>query len=528
MIKKKLFKLKLKLKLLLVAVIMLLLVAVVNGIVNHSPLALFQRAEDTDKDELGEEYTYEEVQKKLSEYYSDLEAEINSYNGPHTDITYTNEKSNAIDCMMIYALLASDVDSDDDDESDPCILTKKHLKILKKVFNEMNSYEVSTEKVVVSSDGDKIGDFTVTKHECEGKDGSRDYKEETDGYALVGESYVEQIPVGCIVKIGSQKFRVIGTHTGAFGLDVCEEKDDDSGTTKEPTKGPTAGSGSFVPTLKITRQSANVLGAPASIIDGEVNPKPGSGSGGTDSKKDDKEKKPKFSFDGSSKAVYFVTSEAVPDVSYTQTNVKVTNMTEKAYIAAHPLTEEQEEYYEMMKDEEDTFSIIKSLGYSESGSGSSSLDNLIEISTPVTGDKAAFIETMGAYAVAYYEKSGIWPSIMVGQACVESGFGTSPKAVNDCNYFGMHWTSKRFGADCPYYENSGGRWPIFSSMPEGVAAYYSFMEASYYDRLHFDASVEESAQILKEHYCPEPDYPQKILSAIYSNNLTRFDDMVKK
>lgn len=533
-IKKKLFKLKIKLKLLAIAAIILLLMAIVNMITSHSPLGLFQNSEDSDRDDITTTYTYEEVQSKLGEYYSAFDSEIHAYDGVHTNITYTNTKSNAIDCMLVYAFLASDWESDDDNESDPSILTKNHLKVLKDVFNEMNTYEVTTEEVIVSGDGDKIGDFTVIKHDCYGTDGVREYPEATYGYALVSEDYVDQIPLGSIIKIGDKTFRIVGTQVSSFAISVCEdhveEEEEPAEEKKEETKKPSSSYPSGLRPEDCVGKPGTMMGTggrkPSTTVksDGSVSkpgPTVGAGIGGV---LDDTP--PRYTYDGTSQEVFFVASSNVPNVSYIQTNVSVKNMTEQEYWKAHPMNEDQQDFYEMLKDDEDTYGILKSLGYSESG-GTCSLDALITLSTPVTGDNAAFIETMGAYAVTYYPSTGILPSIMVAQACLESGFGTSKKAVQEFNFYGMHYTSKRFGADCPFYENSGGKWPIFSSMPQGVAAYYSFMESPYYDALHWNDDPSSCAYILNEHYCPDEGYTSRILSLIYSNNLTRFDDMCK-
>lgn len=516
--KQKLRRLKRKIKFwsVIIGFSALLLFALADKIINKSPLALFQRTEDSDN-ETGSEYTYEEVQSALSEMYASFKGEISAYeNVEHTDIHYENTTSNAADVMVAYALLAPEEDSDEEDEMDPCILTDSHKKVLEDVFNAMNSYSVSKEKVVVVADGDKIGSYAVTRHECDGSDNpGTTYKESTYGTCLVKGEYLDVMPIGSIIKIKNMKFRVIGQSSGSFPITICVPKSEikgDEDDLKPPSLiGPNA-------RVSLTRGASTV------VEDG------GGGSKGNDNseEKEDEDDEDsidkKYPFDGTSCDVVFCTSEAVPDVSYEKTDVYVSNLTFKSYLSTVSLTSEQQDYYEMMKEDDDVKSVLSSLGFELDGSG---FDSLIVISTPVTGDKANFIEVMGAYAVQYYETTGILPSIMVAQACFESAYGTSFKARSYNNYYGLTWSSSgRMSKYNHYTSPNGWTWCTFDSLPQGVEGYYTFMEGKYYDALHWNTDVENCAKILNEHYCPDAGYPEHILSVIYSNNLTRFDDEV--
>jgi flagellum-specific peptidoglycan hydrolase FlgJ len=181
---------------------------------------------------------------------------------------------------------------------------------------------------------------------------------------------------------------------------------------------------------------------------------------------------------------------------------------------------------------------------SESGSGVGS------------GGNSEFIEKVSAIAIEDALHTGIYPSVTIGQAILESGWGTSSLATKNYNFFGM--TCKSSGSTRTYWD--GSTWETsFTSGSHNWANYTSsasdaeaglrlsildhsrnFYATSCYGAKgvlnHISAGMSASEaqedaklqlqQIAEAGYCEGgwESYYNLVLSVINSNNLWQYDE----
>ena len=136
------------------------------------------------------------------------------------------------------------------------------------------------------------------------------------------------------------------------------------------------------------------------------------------------------------------------------------------------------------------------------------------------------------YAAAYGYK---FPSAIIAQACIESGFGTSSLAWKYHNYFGIKWwrTSGRTAVNLKTQEEyqpgilsqivSG--FAVASSMEDGVLMYFQFLERnSRYRNLKTATSARNYVELIKaDGYATSSTYVSTLLNCINMYNLTKYD-----
>ena len=153
-----------------------------------------------------------------------------------------------------------------------------------------------------------------------------------------------------------------------------------------------------------------------------------------------------------------------------------------------------------------------------------------------------FINEIAPYIIKHAPKYNILCiSAVLGQAYLESAFGTSELAVNANNYFGMKYRSNR----CPtcsgiYYKigseqnpdgsyvSSNMQWMKFNNMEDCVIGYFDFTNISNYKAIQ---NVEDPRTYLinikAAGYATSIDYVDKVMNVINTHNLTRFDNLEK-
>lgn len=123
----------------------------------------------------------------------------------------------------------------------------------------------------------------------------------------------------------------------------------------------------------------------------------------------------------------------------------------------------------------------------------------------VTWDKSNFIETIlpivAKYAKEYGYPEHVVPAI-VGQACVESGYGTSYFAVNSFNFFGIRVS---------------GDWHTYSDMDAGVKGYFDILDMKMgygyiYGDLRNSASGEDYLMTLAMHGYAGPGQTEEAIN----------------
>ncbi|MGM0212729.1 glucosaminidase domain-containing protein [Enterococcus sp. AZ109] len=150
-----------------------------------------------------------------------------------------------------------------------------------------------------------------------------------------------------------------------------------------------------------------------------------------------------------------------------------------------------------------------------------------------TQDQAAFIEQLGASAMQVSSSNDLYASIMVAQALVETGFGSSTlSAAPYYNLFGV----KEYSGGPSVYMNTqeylNGQWvtmsepfAVYNSYGESFLDHANVMRNSYYAgawKSH-TSSYQDAAVYLTGRYATDPGYAGKLISLIQMYNLTRFD-----
>lgn len=112
--------------------------------------------------------------------------------------------------------------------------------------------------------------------------------------------------------------------------------------------------------------------------------------------------------------------------------------------------------------------------------------------------------------------SGIFPSVMLAQWALESGYGTSNLAKNNNNFFGI----KCYGFNCK------NGWKNYNSKLSGYYGYIQLLTKSdrYKTALNADTPRNQIKELVNAGYAGNtPGYENYIMGIINSNDLQKFD-----
>lgn len=154
--------------------------------------------------------------------------------------------------------------------------------------------------------------------------------------------------------------------------------------------------------------------------------------------------------------------------------------------------------------------------------------------------KQEFIEKIAEYGKKYYKQYGYKVvSPMIAQACLESAYGTSPKASFH-NYFGLKYRKNRITCNNGYFEAGGSEqnpngtyrqlpsntaWYSFENMDQGVEGYYQFLNISNYAKVREARTPLEYLQAIKAAgYATSLKYVDNVYKVITDWNLTKYDE----
>ncbi len=138
---------------------------------------------------------------------------------------------------------------------------------------------------------------------------------------------------------------------------------------------------------------------------------------------------------------------------------------------------------------------------------------------------AICIELVGSAAKRNYARSKVLPSIIVAQACLESGYLTSELAQMANNLFGIKWTAHQTPKKYAY---KGCEWAVFNSIEECVIQHGGYYNSKphYYSALIGEKDLDKALTILDESpYCADEGYKGKLSKLIKQYDLTQFDDV---
>ena len=135
------------------------------------------------------------------------------------------------------------------------------------------------------------------------------------------------------------------------------------------------------------------------------------------------------------------------------------------------------------------------------------------------------IELVGRAARRNYARSKVLPSIIVAQACLESGYMTSELAEMANNLFGIKWTAHQTPQKYAY---KGCEWAVFNSIEECVIQHGDYYNSKphYYSSLIGESDLDKALTALDESpYCADEGYKDKLLKLIEQYDLTQFDEV---
>ena len=152
--------------------------------------------------------------------------------------------------------------------------------------------------------------------------------------------------------------------------------------------------------------------------------------------------------------------------------------------------------------------------------------------------KERFIDLIGACVQKHAPQYGIQVcSPIIGQAILESAWGTDYKATYGHNYFGLKYREDRVSVSCGKFldgsaeQNADGSytsitdyWFQFRNMEEGVVGYFQFIDTPNYAALKGLRNPRAYLEAIKEaRYATSIDYVEKVMAVVDGYNLRRFD-----
>ena len=149
-----------------------------------------------------------------------------------------------------------------------------------------------------------------------------------------------------------------------------------------------------------------------------------------------------------------------------------------------------------------------------------------------------FIAKIGPLCQKYAKQYGFKvASPAIAQACLESGYGTSPKSLYH-NYFGLKFRQGRVNCNNGTFVDGGSeqnpdgsyrptvtQWYNFDNMEKGVEGYYQFINIANYAKVKAAGDPLTYLQEIKNaHYATSINYVQNVYAVITKWNLTVFDN----
>lgn len=149
------------------------------------------------------------------------------------------------------------------------------------------------------------------------------------------------------------------------------------------------------------------------------------------------------------------------------------------------------------------------------------------------GEPSSFFNALGPIAEKY-DDTGLYPSVMLAQAALESNFGESQLSFDYNNYFGIkahgHHRSVKL-ATTEYYDGTETTirdyFCVYSSPADCFEDYAELIVSNenYADAVGAKSPAVAARALQEGGYATDPYYASKVISVINEYNLTRFDPM---
>lgn len=159
-----------------------------------------------------------------------------------------------------------------------------------------------------------------------------------------------------------------------------------------------------------------------------------------------------------------------------------------------------------------------------------------EISTfAYPGNVQNFLNTIGPVAQKVAQENGIYASLMIAQAALESGWGSSGLSIQGHNLFGVKWNGTGDYVTMPTQEYYNGAWhTVYAKFQKYDSFYDSLTGYAQLIKSHFPNSTRANAatpQIAAENlrygvygtYATDPNYANTLKRLMSEYNLTSYD-----
>ena len=154
---------------------------------------------------------------------------------------------------------------------------------------------------------------------------------------------------------------------------------------------------------------------------------------------------------------------------------------------------------------------------------------------PVVDSKVTFLNKVAVGVNDCWTKHQILPSVVLAQAILESGWGTSDKAIKANNLFGIKANSDWKGPSVTLAtkEHVNGKWITidakwrkYNSWSDCLVDHAAFLSKPRYKWIIGNTDYKSVCQELqKAGYATDPIYASKLIGVIESNDLTKYDEV---
>jgi len=154
-----------------------------------------------------------------------------------------------------------------------------------------------------------------------------------------------------------------------------------------------------------------------------------------------------------------------------------------------------------------------------------------------TAEKTAFINRVWN-EIKGEEMTGFFPSVLIAQAALETGFGTDVLSTKYNAYFGIKattsWTGPTVTVKTGEVINGqkvtvNGTFRVYNSLIESVRDRNKVLSQSRYAAVRTASSPQAQLEAIKAGgYATGTNYVNSIMSVVNANSLTKFDELKKK
>ncbi|MCK1993840.1 LysM peptidoglycan-binding domain-containing protein [Peribacillus muralis] len=156
--------------------------------------------------------------------------------------------------------------------------------------------------------------------------------------------------------------------------------------------------------------------------------------------------------------------------------------------------------------------------------------------------KETFINEIAPYALRIYEEFKILPSVIIAQACLESGYGTSALAKQGKNIFGtkgdykgesiIFQTIEYVNGAPVQVRNKFRKYPTWEESLRDLANLYAFGTSWNRNLYSFVIGEKDYKKAVKAifdaGYATDPKYTEKLVNLIETSGLTKYDVMTEE